>query len=267
MKKRLYRNKKWLEDKYCDKKLSVVEIAEMCDVCDITIYNWIYNFNLTRGYVLRRRSDSRYSLNERYFKNIDTGNKAYWLGFMAADGCVVNKKGRRYLYIELSEKDRCHLKAFKKEIEFEGPIYEMKARGRSKPSCKIQVGSSRMVLDLVKWGIVQNKTIFLKAPDIDPKLYHHWIRGMFDGDGSISLRKDGNLAGEFFGTKKVIEFIVKNIPGTDTVSKKKKYKGYYHSFGGDGTATKIYNYLYRDSKICLKRKKDKFLLKVKDIVV
>lgn len=266
MRNRLYRNKEWIEKKYCEEKLSVIEIAEECRCSKQAIYRWIYHFNLIRDYVLPRRSKSKYALTERYFQNINTGNKAYWLGFIAADGCVVNKKRKRLLYIELSEKDRCHLEAFKKEIEFEGPIYEMKARGRSRPSCKIQVSSSRMVLDLVELGIVPNKTKFLEAPDIDPKLYHHWIRGFFDGDGSVSLRKDGNLAGEFFGTKKVIEFIVKNIPGTNTVSKKDKSEGYYHSFGGNGISTKIYNYLYKDSEICLRRKKNKFLLKMKIFV-
>lgn len=267
MKNRLYQNKKWLEKKYCEEKLRVLDIAEECSVCKLTIYRWIYNFDLTRKYVLPKRSKSRYSLNERYFENIDTGSKAYWLGFIAADGCVVNQKGRRHLYIELSEKDKCHLEAFKKEIEFEGPIYDMKARGRSSSSCKIQVSSSRMAADLVESGVVPNKTHILKAPEIDPKLYHHWIRGMFDGDGSISLSKDGYLSGEFFGTKEVVEFIVKNIPGTNTVSKKNSSEGYYHSFGGNGTSTKIYNYLYRDSEICLERKKNKFLLKVKDNIV
>ena len=88
-----------------------------------------------------RRSKSRYSLNERYFDDIDTENKAYWLGFIAADGCVVTKKGRRHLYIELSNKDRCHIEEFRKDIEFNGPIYEIKARGRSNPSCKLQISS------------------------------------------------------------------------------------------------------------------------------
>jgi hypothetical protein len=267
MKDRLYQNKKWLEKKYCEEKLSVVEIAAKCGSSKQPIYKWIYHFDLTREKVLPRRSKSRYSLNERYFEEINTGDKAYWLGFIAADGCVVNKKGRRHLYIELSEKDRCHLEEFKKEIKFEGPIYEMKARGRSRPSCKIQVSSSRMVLDLVKLGITSNKTYTLKAPEIDPKLYYHWIRGIFDGDGSISLRKDGNLSGEFFGTKKVIEFIVENIPGTNAVSKKAKSEGYYHSFGGNGISAKIYNYLYEDNNTCLRRKRDKFLLKVKDNIV
>jgi len=68
VKNRLYQNKEWLEKKYCEEKLSVAEIAEICRATTPTVYTWIENFNLTREYVLPRRSKSRYSLNERYFE-------------------------------------------------------------------------------------------------------------------------------------------------------------------------------------------------------
>ena len=103
MKKRLYREKRWLKGKYCEKKLSVIEIADLCESNKTTIYDWIYYFELIRKKVLPKRSKSRYSLNERYFKNIDSGNKAYWLGFLAADGCVSNNPGNRFFCIELSK--------------------------------------------------------------------------------------------------------------------------------------------------------------------
>ena len=102
MNEKLYKNKRWLRSKYCEKELSVVEIAELCEVTKTTIYTWIDNFNFSRKEVLRTRPKSRYSLNERYFQNIDNSNKAYWLGFIAADGCVVNEKGRRYFFIEVA---------------------------------------------------------------------------------------------------------------------------------------------------------------------
>ena len=262
MKNCFYKDKEWLYKKYCEEKMSVIDIAKLCEVSKPTVYKWIRQFKLAREYVLPKRSSSRYSLNEKYFENIDNGNKAYWLGFIAADGCVVDKKGHRHLYIELAERDRCHLEAFKKEIEFNGPIYDMKARGRSKPSCKLQISSSRMVLDLVKLGITSNKTHTLNAPDIDSKFYHHWIRGVFDGDGSISLRKSGHHGGEFFGTKSVIDFITSNIPGSNKVSKKKKCKGFYHSFSGKKIIEKIYDYLYCDSNVALSRKEDKFKIAI-----
>jgi len=265
MKKYLYKNRKWLKTKYCKEKLSITEIAVLCVVSKPTIYKWIYDFHLTREKVFPRRSKSRYSLNEKYFKKIDNSNKAYWLGFIAADGCLRNTKGQRKFYIELARKDRGHIEKFRKEIEYKGPIYDIERKGRKTYSSKIEVCCCGMVQDLVKHGILQNKTKTLKRPNIDKKYYHHWIRGMFDGDGSISLCHDGILRGEFFGNKDIMEFIVENIPGTNMISSKKLHKGsYYHSFGGNKISQKIYDYLYRDGKTYLNRKKEKFLLKVKD---
>lgn len=41
-----YRNKKWLENKYIDKKLSSVQIAKLCNICSATIHNWMRRYNI-----------------------------------------------------------------------------------------------------------------------------------------------------------------------------------------------------------------------------
>ena len=57
-----------------------------------------------------------------------------------------------------------------------------------------------------------------------------------------------------------MDFVVENIPGTDTVSKKMGSKGWYHDFGGNRISRGIYEYMYEDAEIFLKRKKEIFLL-------
>jgi hypothetical protein len=54
-----------------------------------------------------------------FFDKINTEEKAYWLGFIAADGCVTDKG---CLQILLSRKDRDHLELFKKHINGEHPV-------------------------------------------------------------------------------------------------------------------------------------------------
>ncbi len=260
MKNKIYKNEKWLIKKHCEERLSAYAIAEICEVYNGTIYNWIKKYKLKRKKTLPRRSKTRYYLNERYFEKINNSNKAYWLGFIAADGGVGEGKSKRVLRIFLSRKDRCHLEKFKKEVEYEGPIYDGKVKNKEYFYSILQICSHKMVEDLATHGIVANKTKILKRPDIDKKYYRHWIRGMFDGDGSVSILKQGYVAGEFFGTKDVMEFVVENIPGTNTVSKKKNFFGWYHSFGGNGTSKKIYDYMYKYSRVCLERKKQIFLL-------
>ena len=100
----------------------------------------------------------------------------------------------------------------RKILEYEGPIYDGKRQkdGKIYLYSSLQICSCRMVQDLVRHGIVPNKSNILKRPNIDKEYYSHWIRGLFDGDGSVSLCKDGNTRGEFFGTKDVMEFVVEN---------------------------------------------------------
>lgn len=116
-----------------------------------------------------------------------------------------------------------------------------------------------MVQHLIQHGIVENKSYLLDKPIISERLCSHWIRGYFDGDGSISLCQDGYVRGEFFGTYNVIKFIVSNIPSTKTVSNKKNTKHYYHSFFVSKKNNYIYNYLYKNSKTHLERKRIIFL--------
>ena len=261
MKNRVYRNEEWLRKKYCEEKLSVFEIGELCNSDKCTIYKWLKEYKLYEGRTYRRRSQSCYKLNERYFEKIDTSNKAYWLGFIASDGYVGEKKGEKVLRLFLSSKDRKHLEKFKKEIKYEGPIYDgIIRKSRNYFYSILQICSYQMVQNLIIYGIVSNKTKILRRPNIDKKYYNHWIRGLFDGDGSVSILKKGHVAGEFFGTKDVMKFVVENIPGTNTISKKKNCFGWYHSFGGNGTSRKIYEYLYKDAETFLERKKRIFLL-------
>ncbi len=266
MRNKIYKNEKWLTKKHCGERLSAYAIAEICEVSYTTIYDWIKKYKLEREKTPPRRSKTRYYLNEKYFEEINTSNKAYWLGFIAADGYVGAGKGNMILGIELSRKDRKHLEKLKKEVEYEGPIYDRKITIKNYNYSTyylsaLKICSYRMVEDLARHGIMKNKTKILKRPNIDEKYYRHWIRGLFDGDGSISMSKKRKLLyGNFFGTKDVMEFVVENIPGTNTISKEKKCFGWRHSFGGNGTSKKIYDYMYKYSRVCLERKRQIFLL-------
>ena len=92
---------------YVDDRLSSIEIGR------------IYNINasavcyLLNKFGVERRDDkhkSKYYLNERYFEYIDSEEKAYWLGFLFADG-FVNKDS--YVGIALQSSDYHHLEKFR----------------------------------------------------------------------------------------------------------------------------------------------------------
>jgi len=74
----------------------------------------------------------KYSCNEDYFEKIDTQNKAYILGFIMADGCVLDKNiVSMYLRISLQERDGYILESFKKELESDSPILLFKNQNKN----------------------------------------------------------------------------------------------------------------------------------------
>lgn len=143
---------------------------------------------------------SIYNYNVDYFENIDTEEKAYWLGFIMADGYVSSSLSSCELGIELSSRDIVHLKKFNKCIngnvqvkEFVKPGHFLLS-GRKIPDtkmCSIRLYKRKIVDDIIKQGVVKNKTYIQKIPPIynDEKLNIAFLRGYFDGDGSFCINQ------------------------------------------------------------------------------
>lgn len=141
---------------------------------------------------------SKYTYNHSYFKIIDTPEKAYWLGFIAADGCVsVNERTNSgELCIKLKGSDGPHLQKFNKsingniDVSYGTQICNM----NNKQYCfsQIRLYSIEMVQDLISHGIIPNKTHHLLFPDIKTEYISHFIRGYFDGDGCITQSNHKN---------------------------------------------------------------------------
>lgn len=147
-----------------------------------------------------------------YFKYIDSEEKAYWLGFLYADGCITTDK--KYIILELSSEDLEHIKRFKDDIQAHQKIRIYKRNNIE--YARLCIGCKEMVLDLIKVGCIPHKTfniVFPEANIIPKNLIRHFIRGVFDGDGCISItnRKKKNkiyniYTLSFLGTEKSIKW-------------------------------------------------------------
>ncbi len=133
---------------------------------------------------------SPYTYNHDFFENIDTEEKAYWLGFFYADGCVsLQENNSAEACIKLYKGDYRHLQKFNKslngniDVKFDTRICSF--NNKPQESCIIRCYSIKMVNDLISHGCVPNKTFFIKVPQINESLMNHFIRGFFDGDGCI----------------------------------------------------------------------------------
>lgn len=140
-----------------------------------------------------RKGTRKYYFDENYFEIIDSEEKAYWLGFIAADGCIV--KSSEYnsyrLYINLSDKDRGHLELFQKCVnanDVKIQIYlnfEGYSSNDGTVTSRIVLNSYKMCMDLKKYHIHERKSYDIKMPEIDQQLIPHYLRGFIDGDGSF----------------------------------------------------------------------------------
>lgn len=133
----------------------------------------------------------KYQLNENYFDVIDTEHKAYWLGWLYADGC--NHANANHITMGLQESDKIILERFSNDLESNRPLIYVE-RNQENPTWqnvwRIHICSRHMSEQLTKLGCCPGKTFTAKLPtenQVPKHLIHHWVRGFWDGDGSNIL--------------------------------------------------------------------------------
>lgn len=135
-----------------------------------------------------------YTCDYHYFDIIDTEEKAYWLGFLTADGWISKNEqtGSGAVGIELQYGDIDHLKKFNKSISGNYQITDRwrtcsisKYPNKKHHMCCIRIFSIIMYDSLVDKGFTNNKTYDFHIPYLKQDLIRHYIRGYFDGDGCL----------------------------------------------------------------------------------
>lgn len=152
--------------------------ADKYNISQKTFYNYLHE----KGLAKITANYNKQTCDENFFKTINSEEKAYWLGFIFADGSVNNKR----LIIELSDIDVGHLIKFKKDICATNNIYKRKNR----PTVKIEICKKNLVKDLAKYGCIKNKTYngWIDQSLLGDEYKRHFLRGFLDGDGYIERK-------------------------------------------------------------------------------
>lgn len=242
------------KDLYFTKNLNIREIAKIKGVIYSTFYSQVKKWDIN----WRTASSSRrkFDFNEDYFETIDTEDKAYFLGWLYSDGYV----GIKTNTVSLASDDEEILNSFKKCLKLEKPIYSVIDKRSGVIHSKLNVVSEKIKSDLIKLGCVPRKSLILKYPtekQVPFQLQHHFIRGYFDGDGSVGLypqAKNKKLYLSIIGTYEFLNGVSEFL---NINTKKKIYKkqnifclSYNHY---DSLA--FYNRVYNNSNFFLNRKK------------
>lgn len=202
----------------------------------------------------------KYNFNEDYFEVIDTEEKAYWLGFLYADGYIVNNDiDKQYrVVLTLSEDDISHVELFRKCLDSNNPIRRVRTVLDDKEyfSSQFYIYSKKMVNNLYNLGCIQNKSLILKPPIINDNLVRDFIRGYFDGDGSVYYdKKRDRYIFSILGTNEVLSWICNKIDIKAHIRNAKCNSSCKEMrVNKKEDLIKIYNYVFKDSNIFLNRK-------------
>lgn len=222
--------------------------------------------------VINRQNELRF--NENVFDIIDTDEKAYWLGFIWADGNIRSiRKGKKPVYgfeITLCEQDYEHLVKFNTFMEHKSLNLErkvIKQKDKEFVAYRWKISNKHLWEILNNYGCIPNKSLVLKFPDkntfTDPKLIYSFIRGYFDGDGCISYTDPSHSRPliSVLGTEDFLnnldEYFFKDNTHLNFNSKKNNTTKVYSKVGAKALA--FMYMLYYKSNIYLERKYQKFL--------
>jgi len=225
-------------------------------------YQTIYKLLKKEKRYINRAKDAfvrKYYCNNNYFNNIKTERQAYWLGLIAADGCVMTKN-RNIISITLHNNDSNILSVFLNDLQSNYPLHYQK---RDK-CCRILIESKQIVKDLSIYNIKPQKTFNFRFPNkLNKKLYNHFIRGYFDGDGCIYISKINQIEYSITSNEDFLKEL-QNVLILKCKLNKTKLKQYKRTkiktmvYYGNKQAEKIYNYMYKNATIFFPRKKEKF---------
>lgn len=251
---------------------------EIYKILGLKYHQPIYNYFRKKGW--ENLSRDKYPRNNKYlvdldfFKSIDTEEKAYILGFIAADGHVDEVKNS--LVITLKDSDYELLEKIRNAMGSTHPIVRhisatnpyKKSSNTHLEKCSIMINGKELVRPLINMGLVGNKTYTLSGDILNfvpNHLVRHFLRGYFDGDGRISWDK------RYKSGNKSIVHVAGNLDFLErtfntyfpTACSIKKYKTskqcYDYTIQDKKQVLKFLSYLYTESSIYLKRKYDLYL--------
>lgn len=244
-------------------------------------YTTLVSYFKRKKIPLIRFSHRKYSFNEKYFDKINSSNKAYFLGFLYADGNIF----KNVVSLKLSEKDVGILNLLNKKIKNKKPLYKIEnitclnkkgVRLVSRDAFSLNLYSKHFSKKCRNLGLIENKTLKIRWPDkiIEDKFLSHFLRGYFDGDGSFCFCKRSDCNSKSHR----VEISCKNLFFVQGVSKFLLKNGIINKIVPSGTIYKLIIFknedkkkfiklLYFQSKIFMRRKKNianQILSKIKE---
>lgn len=213
-----------------------------------------------------RTKSLKYTCDEHYFDIIDTQDKAYWLGYIYADGYITSNM--KYFGISLSRKDEYILYNLNEDLSSTYKIKRYDVKSGYKVGCeysRLLICNPTLVNGLCNNGVLPHKTDILMPPNLNDDLIRHFIRGYFDGDGCVTMSKNiGDV--EILSTEPILDFIQQNLYDNSVIDRFYPYSKRKPNqivsrfrFGKIQSILNFFHYIYDGSNRKLERKYNKFI--------
>lgn len=237
---------------YFDLNLPLYKIGMLYGVSDATIRNLFLAHNVPlKGHRVGKNN------NNSYFENINSEDRAYFLGLITADGNLyhVKHKGEYLLQLSLTESDDYILKLFNKYADFKTELVTSHKEDK-KPRSLLRASSKKIYHDLTELGLAPNKShLELHMPFISDELLSHYIRGYFDGDGIANSKGHIGFCGCYTLMNEIKRKLIFECNVRDNkVTYNKSNRIYYVQWCSKKDIKSIFDYLYQN-------KKDLFLIR------
>ena len=227
----------------------------------ILLENKIHIRSQSEAAIIANIQRRQFNLNDNYFSS-ENERMAYLLGFLASDGTIDKKNNR--IKIGLSSIDKDFLIMIKKELGYEGDILDYQTSNGFNVS-ELTFTSQQIKKDLAKYNIVPNKTFTYTFPEsLNKKYWIDFIRGYFDGDGSVSTAGPHAIRWQICAAnkqvlEKIIDFFYEeySIEKVSILVQMKEHPLYYFQYSTTATK-KIFSILYKENCLKLPRKYFKF---------
>jgi len=202
-------------------------------------------------------ANRKHALDASYFRDVDTEAKAYWLGFLTADGYVT--KNGYTVGVELAQKDSGHLEKLRVAVGSTAPVRDYYKSAHGVWQSRLSLYSREVVADLARHGVTHgcpSRT----PPALPADIERHYFRGLFDGDGGFgrtvvrkgfiqwSMVQVGNLA----CVEAFAAFCRRHVPTVARITD----RGNIHAFILSGTrfCKAVAAALYEGASVVLDRK-------------
>jgi len=237
------------------------EISKLLNINYRQVQYRLYNLNNSNHNFSPKNCD--------FFEIIDTEEKAYWLGFIYADGCITGENNNAHrICIGLKKSDKDHLQKLANIFEInlkKNTQYTNQGFNGEYESIRFEICNKKIFKDLENCGIKQRKS-YEETSDIlnsiSEYLIHHFIRGIFDGDGNVGYKinsKNNYCVFNISGSKDILEKIQKIIICKIRLNEIKiqQISDYCWKlqYGGRRSLKKFYEWLYKDATIWMERKR------------